>query len=174
MRDYNICLICGDSYDDCKCASFYNEENKYYKEEDVPYCGPKYRVHWYTTVELPHCETLEDFRYQMAVANWTLREQHANVGYYIVDKNFFDLFNEEHMRLAEDRKGYDKRPYQLDELPEHYIIKEIIVPLPKPKAKEDKETFVSRFMEKTKDDKTLTQKQRLAIAYKNWRERNKK
>lgn len=48
------------------------------------------------------------------------------------------------------------------------------MPLPTPRKNEDKETYVSRFMEKTKNDSTLTQKQRLAIAYKNWRERNKK
>lgn len=48
------------------------------------------------------------------------------------------------------------------------------MPLPKPKKNEDKDTYVSRFMEKTKDDKTLTQKQRLAIAYKNWRTRGDK
>lgn len=42
-----------------------------------------------------------------------------------------------------------------------------------PKKNEDKETFISRFMSATKNE-DMTQKQRLAIAYKNWRERNKK
>lgn len=175
------CPVCGDTINiveqesfSCTCGYPHREKNKYYDKELWPHCGPEYKSISYISVDIPDCETIMDYRAAMSIEKHKLAEQHYQVGFYIIDKKCFDLWNEEWMSTPGEYKGYDKRPYRLDEFSECFIIKEIIMPLPKPKKNEDKDTYVSRFMEKTKNDSTLTQKQRLAIAYKNWRERNKK
>lgn len=44
------------------------------------------------------------------------------------------------------------------------------MPLPTPKPNESRLNYVARFMSETKDDKTLSREQRLAISYRKWRE----
>lgn len=43
------------------------------------------------------------------------------------------------------------------------------MPIPSPRNGEGRMAFVARFMAETKGDKTLSQSQRLAIAYEKWR-----
>ena len=47
------------------------------------------------------------------------------------------------------------------------------MPLPKPRKNEEKNAFVSRFMEAAKNESNMTQKQKLAAAYAAWRNKGK-
>lgn len=44
-------------------------------------------------------------------------------------------------------------------------------PLPNPRKNEKKAAFISRFMSETKNEKNMTRDQRLAVAYKQWKEK---